>query len=166
VTTLRPLHAPEQAVIGYLSNKSAAATPDGTGGLIVRDDPYTREALTRYLDMLRLRFQTIAMNVANANTIADESFLNNPYRRQTVGLDSNGPRVKADLSPLPRRYDPGHPLADASGFVRMPNVNIDEEMLDLQLALGEYRVVQGLLNTIAPTIKVPPPPADVTGRHF
>jgi hypothetical protein len=48
----------------------------------------------------------------------------------------------------------------------MPNVNIDEEMLDLQLALGEYRVVQGLLNTIAPTIKVPPPPADVTGRHF
>jgi flagellar basal-body rod protein FlgC len=31
-------------------------------------------------------------------------------------------------------YDPGHPDADANGYVKMPNVDLSTEMVDLMLA--------------------------------
>jgi flagellar basal-body rod protein FlgC len=39
--------------------------------------------------------------------------------------------IVADASPLKRIYDPGHPDADANGYVTMPNVNTVTEMTDL-----------------------------------
>ena len=36
-----------------------------------------------------------------------------------------------DLSEGALVYDPGHPDADEAGYVRMPNVNITDEMLDM-----------------------------------
>ena len=35
-------------------------------------------------------------------------------------------------------YDPGHPDADKNGYVRMPNVNITDEMMDLMNARRLY----------------------------
>jgi len=35
-------------------------------------------------------------------------------------------------------YNPGHPDADARGFVRMPNVNIINEMVDMIAASRTY----------------------------
>lgn len=39
--------------------------------------------------------------------------------------------IETDPTPGPRLYDPGHPDADADGFVEMPNVSITEEMVGL-----------------------------------
>lgn len=39
--------------------------------------------------------------------------------------------IETDPTPGPRIYDPGHPDADADGFVEMPNVSITEEMIGL-----------------------------------
>ncbi|HUN65418.1 MAG TPA: flagellar basal body rod protein FlgC [Bacteroidota bacterium] len=36
-----------------------------------------------------------------------------------------------DPSPFRLMYDPGHPDADADGYVKMPNVNIVNEMVDM-----------------------------------
>ena len=36
-----------------------------------------------------------------------------------------------DLTEGPLLYDPGHPDADERGYVRMPNVDITTEMVDL-----------------------------------
>jgi flagellar basal-body rod protein FlgC len=49
-------------------------------------------------------------------------------------------RVVADLTPMPRRYEPGHPDADATGYVTYPNVNPVLEMADLLSAVRAYQL--------------------------
>ncbi|MBC7187191.1 MAG: flagellar basal body rod protein FlgC [Calditrichaeota bacterium] len=48
--------------------------------------------------------------------------------REVVDNDDQGQLV----------YDPGHPLADAEGYVRKPNVNMIKEMLSLMTATRAY----------------------------
>ena len=40
-------------------------------------------------------------------------------------------QIAEDSSEGPLVYDPGHPDADANGYVRYPNVNVSDEMIDL-----------------------------------
>jgi flagellar basal-body rod protein FlgC len=49
-------------------------------------------------------------------------------------------RVVADQTPLPRRFEPGHPDADAAGYVSYPNVNPVLEMTDLLSAVRSYQL--------------------------
>ena len=49
-------------------------------------------------------------------------------------------RVVPDASPLPRRYEPGHPDADGAGYVSYPNVNPVMEMTDLLSAVRSYQL--------------------------
>jgi flagellar basal-body rod protein FlgC len=107
----------------------------------------------------RQRIEVITSNLANANvTHTDEG---GPYRRKDVvfapqamqsrfsdalnaALDDkagNGVRVAGiyeDGSPFIRRYDPGHPDADAEGYVLMPNVSPVEEMVNLISATRSF----------------------------
>lgn len=103
----------------------------------------------------RVRMEVAANNIANAHSTRSAG--GGPYRRQTVlfstvfnnslaGPDSNGAElggvkvmgIKPDPSPLPKLFDPGHPDADSSGFVTMPNVQIPQEMVDLMTAGRSY----------------------------
>jgi flagellar basal-body rod protein FlgC len=103
----------------------------------------------------RLRMEVIANNIANANTTRTDE--GGPYRRKQVVFAtaqdrvSNGSSVRGgslggvevagvelDQSELPRIYQPGHPDADASGFVLMPNVKPANEMVDLITASRAY----------------------------
>ncbi|HHX23627.1 MAG TPA: flagellar basal body rod protein FlgC [Thermoanaerobacterales bacterium] len=103
----------------------------------------------------RLRLDVISNNIANVNTTRTEE--GGPYRRQRVifqesktnGSFSNAFRkyqskgVKAvaidkDDAPFKLLYDPNHPDADPSGYVRMPNVNIVTEMVDMISATRSY----------------------------
>jgi flagellar basal-body rod protein FlgC len=59
-----------------------------------------------------------------------------PKPQQGVRVD----RVVADASPLPLRYQPGHPDADPSGYVTYPNVNPVMEMTDLLSAVRAYQL--------------------------
>lgn len=98
----------------------------------------------------RVRMDVIAQNIANANTT--RGLDGQPYRRQLVVFESalqqaqlgsdtspaeNGPqvsRIQKDPRPGQAIYAPGHPHADATGTVRLPNVNLYEEMADLVAA--------------------------------
>ena len=73
----------------------------------------------------------------------------NPYRRKTVtfanGLDAalgvdtvKVAKIGVDSSSFPLRYDPSHPAADASGYVRVPNVNSFVELMDMREAERSY----------------------------
>jgi flagellar basal-body rod protein FlgC len=42
--------------------------------------------------------------------------------------------VRADATDFERRYEPGHPAADAAGYVRVPNVNPLIEAVDMREA--------------------------------
>lgn len=46
--------------------------------------------------------------------------------------------IEEDQSDGPLVYEPGHPDADASGYVRYPNVRVTDEMVDLMSARRVY----------------------------
>jgi len=107
----------------------------------------------------RLRMDVTASNLANAQTTQGAN--GQPYRRREVVLQEAQPAggsfgsilASASASPVngvqvagiveepsaPRRvYDPGHPDADAQGYVTLPNVNPVTEMVDLISAARSY----------------------------
>jgi flagellar basal-body rod protein FlgC len=107
----------------------------------------------------RLRMNVTAENLANAQTTRGAN--GQPYRRKEVVLQEAGQGFGATLAsamgPAPARaggvevagivedqtnfktvYDPGHPDADARGYVRMPNVDTVAEMVDLISASRAY----------------------------
>src|SRR5260370_33963425 len=63
--------------------------------------------------------------------------------RLRKGTPDGGVRVErgvADTSPVPSRYEPGHPDADSAGYVTYPNGNPGEEMADLLSAVRAYQL--------------------------
>jgi flagellar basal-body rod protein FlgC len=106
----------------------------------------------------RLRMDVTAGNLANAQTTRGAD--GQPYHRREVVLqEASGASFGAMLSgamgaqaptgvqvagvvedpdPLRRVYDPGHPDADAQGYVSLPNVNPVSEMVDLIAASRGY----------------------------
>lgn len=110
----------------------------------------------------RLRMDVVAGNLANAQTTQGAN--GQPYRRREVVLQEAAPAgssfgsvlarasgggnlpvagvqvagIVEDEAPLRRVYDPGHPDADAQGYVSLPNVNPVTEMVDLISASRAY----------------------------
>lgn len=102
------------------------------------------------LRLERLRMNVIAENIANAETTRTPQ--GGPYRRQQVVVmapastrafpsrDLSFPSVRIVADPTPPRlmWDPAHPDADANGYVRMPNVDVPLEIVDLMTATRAY----------------------------
>jgi flagellar basal-body rod protein FlgC len=108
----------------------------------------------------RWRAEVVAANMANAETTRTAE--GGAYRRQLLvfraepmprfplmlarlrkAAPDGGVRVErvvADMSPLPSRYEPGHPDADGAGYVSYPNVNPVMEMADLLSAVRAYQL--------------------------
>jgi flagellar basal-body rod protein FlgC len=55
--------------------------------------------------------------------------------------------VVSDTADQRRVYDPGHPDADAQGYVRLPNVNAVTEMTDLIAASRAYEANVSAMQT-------------------
>jgi flagellar basal-body rod protein FlgC len=110
----------------------------------------------------RTRIEAAVSNLANAESTRSQN--GQPYRRRDVILQaepaagsfsaamaSSGAtgvrvaRVVEDQSEFRRRYEPGHPDADADGFVSLPNVDAPMEMVDM---LGAARAYQANLAAI------------------
>lgn len=106
----------------------------------------------------RTRMNLISSNLANANTTRtpeggpykrkDAVFTATPMERQfnriLDGATAQQVRKVAvseiveDQNPPRLQYDPGHPDANAQGYVAMPNVNTVEEMADMIGATRAY----------------------------
>jgi flagellar basal-body rod protein FlgC len=97
-----------------------------------------------------IRLNTIASNVANANTVSssvDETYrarhavfaadLETQTARQTgVGVKVLG--IVESEKPLQIEYSPGHPSADENGYIYRPNINVVESIADLSSASKSY----------------------------
>ncbi|SFC91734.1 flagellar basal body rod protein FlgC [Collimonas sp. OK412] len=106
------------------------------------------------------RMNVTASNLANADSVSGPD--GQPYRAKQVVFavaagDQQDPAsavggvqvagVVEDQSPLRMVYDPKHPLANASGYVTMPNVNVVEEMVNMISASRSYQANVEVLNT-------------------
>ena len=103
----------------------------------------------------KTRLDVIGQNIANANTTRGPD--GKPYARQMVsfesalveaGKSSDGKSImiqgvkisdiQRDTTPGSLIYNPGHPDADEKGMVRMTNVNLTHEMVDMITASRAY----------------------------
>jgi flagellar basal-body rod protein FlgC len=130
----------------------------------------------------RWRAEVVSANMANAETTRTPQ--GGAYRRQLVvfrarptprfplllaAMHQTGAhqtsaggvrvdRIVADVSPLPQRYQPGHPDADSAGYVTYPNVNPVMEMTDLLSAVRAYQLnasaVQAAKNMIQQSLQI------------
>ena len=55
--------------------------------------------------------------------------------------------IVEDKSDFKLRYDPGHPDADENGYVKMPNVELITEMVDMITAQRAYEANATAVNT-------------------
>lgn len=94
------------------------------------------------------RLNVVSSNLANADSTTSST--GQPYRAKQVvfsaqqmgGADATGVKVKEvveDQTAARLVYDPKHPLADAKGYVAMPNVNVIEEMVNMMSASRSYQ---------------------------
>jgi flagellar basal-body rod protein FlgC len=104
------------------------------------------------------RMRVIAENIANADSTAQTAG-QEPYRRKVPTFERQFDRelqadavkmgrIRRDQSDFRTRYDPGHPAADANGYVRLPNVNSVVEQMDMREAQRSY---EANLNVISST---------------
>ena len=104
------------------------------------------------------RMTVIAENLANVDS-AGKTPTDTPYRRRiptfeavfdsAVGGDKvEVGRVAYDMSDFRSRYEPGHPAADARGYVKYPNVDPQIEAMDMREAQRSY---EANLNVITAT---------------
>jgi flagellar basal-body rod protein FlgC len=102
------------------------------------------------------RLNTVASNLANVDSTAGPD--GKPYRAKEVVFQATamgkeggaGVKVAAvveSTAPLKMVYDPKHPMADAKGYVAMPNVNPVEEMVNMISASRSYQNNVEVLNT-------------------
>jgi flagellar basal-body rod protein FlgC len=94
------------------------------------------------------RMRVIAENLANADS-AGKTAGEDPYRRKIPTFESHLDRevggevvkigrIAYDQSDFTERFEPGHPAADANGYVKYPNVNSLIETMDMRQAQRSY----------------------------
>jgi flagellar basal-body rod protein FlgC len=105
------------------------------------------------------RLNAVASNLANADSAAGPD--GQVYKARHVVFESTpapesaaqggaGVRVSRVVTDdaQPRRvHDPKHPLADAEGYVSLPNVNVAEEMVNMISAARSYENNVEVMNT-------------------
>jgi len=120
------------------------------------------------MEAQRIRAELITENLANADTTRTEA--GGPYRRKDAVFSSapagnsfagtlaeftsggsQGVMVSSisiDQSDPERRYLPGHPDADADGYVAFPKINPSEEMVDLMSASRGFEANIAAISTV------------------
>jgi flagellar basal-body rod protein FlgC len=116
-----------------------------------------------------LRLNTTASNLANAESVSsnrDETYrARHPVfaaRLQAATLDGTGSVAGTDQAaagvtvagivesqaPLQMKFEPHHPMADESGYVAYPNVNVVEEMANMMSASRSFQANVQMLTTV------------------
>ncbi|XEC97104.1 flagellar basal body rod protein FlgC [Paenibacillus tarimensis] len=129
------------------------------------------DASASALTAQRLRMDVISSNIANAETTRGKLVNGRfePYSRKLTVMEPIRPsfadalngamaggskssggvkvtRITEDPTPPKLVYNPSHPDADASGYVKMPNVDMLKEMVDMISATRSYEANVTALN--------------------
>jgi flagellar basal-body rod protein FlgC len=108
--------------------------------------PVTQAVAASALRAQQARMRIIAENLANADSTSKTAG-GDPYRRQAPVFEptkvegAKGVRmskVEPDQTEFRQEYSPGHPSANAEGYVKLPNVNSLVEAMDMREAQRAY----------------------------
>ncbi|MEZ4755116.1 MAG: flagellar basal body rod protein FlgC [Bdellovibrionota bacterium] len=123
------------------------------------------EVLASGLSAARMRVNTVASNIANAETTRTEE--GGPYKRKDVvqvavtqqsNFSSTLDRmtlakpevagVVEDQAPGRMVYKPGHPDANEQGYVAYPNINIVDSMTNMMSATRQYQAMASAIDSV------------------
>ena len=120
----------------------------------------------------RTRAEMLTENLANSETTRTPE--GGPYRRKDVVFEStevSSPfssvfdaqmrapggvavsEIVTDMSDPERRYQPGHPDADADGYVAFPKVNPADDMVDLMGTARSYQANVAAISAVKDMIE-------------
>lgn len=104
-----------------------------------------------------VRLNTVASNLANAGSVSGDPATvykaRMPVFQALPASDSSDTaqvrvqEIVESQRPAEARYEPGHPLADADGFIYASNVNVVEEMVNMISASRSYQSSIEAMNT-------------------
>jgi flagellar basal-body rod protein FlgC len=100
------------------------------------------------LEAQSMRLRVISENLANAQSTGRTPGAD-PFRRKSISFGEELDRatgaslvgvknILGDQTPFKLEFDPGNPAANASGYVKMPNINMIIEMADMREANRSY----------------------------
>jgi flagellar basal-body rod protein FlgC len=101
------------------------------------------------LEVQSKRLTLVSENLANSESTGNAPGAD-PYTRKTISFESelddvsgaNVVKVSSidnDKAPFRLEHRPGHPAADANGYVKLPNVNALVELADMREANRSYQ---------------------------
>src|SRR6478672_13002142 len=106
----------------------------------------------------RARLKSISSNIANMSTTRNELGQSEPYQARFVTFQTDDKlstsgggagvkigSVETSNAPPNMKYEPGHPDADARGFVRYPAVDMTTEFVDSLEATRAYEANIGVI---------------------
>ncbi|HEX4286624.1 MAG TPA: flagellar basal body rod protein FlgC [Terracidiphilus sp.] len=113
-----------EVVAANMANAETTRTESG--------EPYRRKMVVFEADPAARRFQESLLGLTRNAT------LEGGMPEASMGAGVHIAAVVQDQAAPLRRYDPGHPDADPTGYVAYPNINPLTEMVDLMGATRAY----------------------------
>lgn len=117
-----------ELLVENLANSDTTRTPDG--------GPYRRKDVVFAADPEASEFQSLFENQMSSS-----------------GTGVRVAQVVTDTQPPEKRYMPGHPDADADGYVSLPRMNPSEDMVDLLNASRSYQANVSAISAVKDMIQ-------------
>lgn len=127
------------AISSNIANINTTRRPDGTVGPYIKKEVSFKAIYDQKLSQGASNFSsnsTAAQFDPATGTMRINSGISLNQGQMSSGVEIAG--VMDAKDPIKTVYDPSHPDADADGYVKLPNVNIVEEMVDMVAASKAY----------------------------
>ena len=127
------------AISSNIANINTTRKPDGTVGPYIKKDINFKAIYDEKLSQGASNFSSNATNATfnpatGTMTISSGLSLNQGQMSRGVAVDS----ITEGKHPIKTVFDPSHPDADADGYVKLPNINVVEEMVGMVTATKAY----------------------------
>lgn len=127
------------AISSNIANINTTRNPDGSVGPYIKKEVNFRAIYDEKLSQGASNFSSNATS-ANFNpatgTMKINSGISLNQGQMSTGVMVDG--IVEGKDPIKTVYDPSHPDADADGYVKLPNINIVEEMVGMVTASKAY----------------------------
>jgi flagellar basal-body rod protein FlgC len=117
-----------EILVENMANAETTRTPEG--------GPYRRKDVVFTTDNSQSPFQSVFQN---------------QLQEQTTGVAVS--EISVDTRDPEKRYLPGHPDADANGYVSFPRMNPTEDMVDLMSASHSYQANVAAISSVKDMIQ-------------
>jgi len=141
-TTVRGLSTEMKRMNAISENiANADRTPDQNGAIykrkIVVENP--KVGKTNFSSRLKSTIRRTNRLHLNESRYEDNARINGGYEDNVQIVEIEGEKLI---------YDPRHPMADKNGYIRMPNVNLVEEMVDMITASRSYEANVNVMTAV------------------